>query len=211
MPDALDVVTMAVTGGLPFQGALDSVRHEIRSAHPELGREFDIIHRHAETSNLEQAFDQFAERVDAPEIRSLAAIVSQSERMGANVAVALRDYADGIRRASRLRAEERANRTSVKLLFPVVLCLAPPTYILLLGPAFLELRNFVRQQSGAGGALTQADPSRLANLSQTEPSRAQLQSMQQEIQARRRSLREFLGTNQPGSNVSPTNAPRTAP
>jgi tight adherence protein C len=191
LPDALDVITMAVTGGLPLHGAIDAVRDEIRTTHPALGCEFDIIRRHAETSSLDQAFEKFAERVDDPPVRTLAAIVSQSERLGANVASSLREYADGARRASRQQAEERATKTSVKLLFPVALCLAPPTYILLLGPAFLELRSFVQQQTRTGGALSQPDPSQLNDLSGSEQSQAQLRELQNELRKAQQANRDF--------------------
>ena len=73
------------------------------------------------------------------------------------VAVALRDYSDSIRRGFRQRAEEKGNKNSVKLLLPVVLCLAPPVYILLLAPAVLELRDFIIRENKPGGVLVPAD------------------------------------------------------
>jgi len=69
------------------------------------------------------------------------------------VAAAFREFADSVRRTRRQRAEEQGNKASVKLLFPVVLCLAPPIYILLLGPATLELKNFMNRENMPGGVL----------------------------------------------------------
>jgi len=157
LPDALDMITMCLTGGLPLQPALKRVGKEIRAVHPDLGVELEIIRSQADAHTLEHSLTQFADRVDVPEIRSLAALVSQTERLGTNVATALRDYADSIRRGFRQRAEERGNKNSIKMLLPVVLCLAPPVYIMLLGPAVLELRDFVVRESRPGGILRQED------------------------------------------------------
>jgi tight adherence protein C len=86
-------------------------------------------------------------------VNALANLVTQSERTGTHVATAVTEFADGIRRQFRQRAEERANKTSVKLLFPVVICLAPPVFILLLGPPVLQLRSFIRDAHKPGGVL----------------------------------------------------------
>ena len=153
LPNGLDMLNMCMTGGLSLQMAFERVSSEIRSAHPDLATEFDIIRRHSETHTMERALDLFAERIDTPEVRSLAAVTSQSVRLGSNVGVALQDYADSMRTSQRQRAEERGNRRSVAMLFPVALCLAPPVYILLLGPAVLELRDFALRENRAGGVL----------------------------------------------------------
>jgi tight adherence protein C len=153
LPDALDMITMCLTGGLPLQPALERVGKEVGAVHPDLGLELEIIRRQADAHTLDHALTQFANRIDVPEISSLAALVSQTERLGTNVATALRDYADSIRRGFRQRAEEKGNKNSVKLLFPVALCLAPPVYILLLAPAALELREFIVRENRPGGVL----------------------------------------------------------
>jgi tight adherence protein C len=143
LPDALDMLTMCVTSGLPLREALPHVAEETAATHPEVSTEFKIIQRQAEAGSMAQSLRQFAERTGAPDIRSLAAIVSQTERLGTNVALAIRDYSDNVRRTRRQRAEERASKIQVKMLFPVILCLAPPVYLILVGPAMLELSNFL--------------------------------------------------------------------
>jgi len=157
LPDALDMLTMCLSGGLPLQPSLERVSGELRETHPDFSQELDIIRRHADAHTLEYALTRFSDRIDLPETKSLAALITHTERLGTNVAGALRDYADGIRRNHRQRAEERGNRTSVKLLLPVVLCLAPPIYILLLAPALLELRGFMIRENQDGGILSTAD------------------------------------------------------
>lgn len=164
LPDALDMITMCLTGGLPLQDALERVGPEIHTVHPDLACELDIIRRQSETGSLEQALRQFSQRIDIPEITSLTALISQAQRLGTNVSTALRDYADGVRRNHRQRAEERGNTTSVKLLLPVVLCLAPPVYILLLAPALLQMREFISQENQSGGLLAPEIPDDVSPL-----------------------------------------------
>ena len=153
LPDALDMLTMTMSGGLPLPRALEHVSREIGSTYPDLACELTIVRRHTETGSLEQALREFAKRIDIPDIQSMTALVSQTERLGSNVATAFRDYSDSVRRGQRQRAEERGNRASIAMILPIVLCLAPPIYILLLGPAVMKLRNFVSDETQQGGAL----------------------------------------------------------
>jgi tight adherence protein C len=154
LPDALDVVTMCLTGGLPLQEALGRVTEEMQYAHPEVAVELEIVRKQSDANTLSHAMRQFANRIDLPDVRSMAALVSQTERLGTNVATAVREFADSLRRGARFRAEERANKASIKLLFPVILCLAPPVYILLCGPSVLQLREFLINENRPGGMLT---------------------------------------------------------
>ena len=167
IPDALDMVTMCMTGGLSLLHSLKRVGAELKTSHPDLAVELSLIHRHAEAYTLEHAMRQFADRIDVTEVESLATLVSQTERLGANVGAALMEFADGVRRAFRQRAEERGNRTSVKMLLPVALCLAPPVYILLLAPALLELQSFVTRENRPGGVLAPADAALLQQARQS--------------------------------------------
>lgn len=164
LPDALDMVNMMVVGGLPVRGAIRHVKDELDFTHPPLATELSIIDHQTEARSLEYAFQQFAERIDEPDVITLATTVQHSDRIGGNVASALQEYSDGVRRSRRQRAEERGNKASVKILFPIVFCLAPPIYVLLLGPAVLELRRFLTEENRPGGALSQTANERIENL-----------------------------------------------
>jgi len=153
LPDALDMLTMTMVGGLPLQQAVEHVSKEIAEVYPDLACELSILQRHIATSSLEPALERFAHRIDLPDVQSLAALIAQTERLGANVAQAFSDYADNVRRNRRQRAEAHGNRTSVAMILPIVLCLAPPIYILLIGPAVLELRSFIVEGTRDGGLL----------------------------------------------------------
>ena len=183
LPDALDMVTMCLSGGLPLLQSLERVSKELKISHPDIAQEFEIICRHAEAHTLEYAITHFADRIDAPEIRSLSALVTQTDRLGTNVGGALRDYSDSMRRSYRQRAEERGNRASVKMLLPVSLCLAPPVYILLMAPAVLELRDFVTRENKPGGVLK---PNLDQNARLTQERRIQMDRDLRDRQQKRR-------------------------
>ncbi len=153
LPDALDLVMMCLTGGVPLRTALERVTEEVRFSHPDVAVEFEIIRRHADANSMSDALKQFAKRIDAPDVNALSLMISQTERLGTNVSTALIDFADGVRRKYRQRAEENSSKTSIKLLFPVIFCMAPPIYILFFGPAVLELRNFLIKEHRPGGVL----------------------------------------------------------
>jgi tight adherence protein C len=153
LPDSLDMLTMTMMGGIPLPQAMDHVSRELSDVYPDLSCEFGILRRHIETSSLEQGLERFANRIDVPDVQSLAALVAQTERLGANVGQAFSDYADNVRRNRRQRAEAHGNRASIAMILPIVLCLAPPIYILLVGPALLDLRKFILEGTRRGGIL----------------------------------------------------------
>lgn len=148
LPDALDVISMSVSAGLPMRESLKHVGREIRMSYPDLATEFEIIQRQADASSIGHAFEKFAERTCATDIKTLATIVGQTEKLGTHVDQAIEDYAAHIRRASRQRAEEHANKVSVKMIFPILFCLMPPVFILLLGGPILELRDYFTGRDG---------------------------------------------------------------
>ena len=154
LPDALDMITMCVAGGVPLEKAFSRVGEEIADGHPDLACELKILARQAEAGSLNQAITQFAGRIDTPDVHSLAAIVSQTDRQGSGVAYAFQEFADEVRCQRRQRAEEHGNKTTIKMLFPLVFCLAPPVYIMLLAPAVIELRSFVLDENRPGGLLS---------------------------------------------------------
>lgn len=156
LPDALDMITMTVTAGMPLQRAIQHVGKEMRNSHADLSCELTILEGQASARSLDYALKEFAKRVDDPDVTALSTLIHHAERLGGNVATAFNEFADSIRETRRQRAEEEGNRTSIKLLFPVIFFLAPPIYVLLLGPAVMELRNFSMQQTAPGGALNQA-------------------------------------------------------
>ncbi|MHC4875250.1 MAG: type II secretion system F family protein [Planctomycetota bacterium] len=142
LPDAMDMASMCLVGGVTLKTALGRVRQEITETHPDIASEFAILERQAAASSMGRAMTSFAERTELAEAQSLASVINQTERLGTNVAVALKEFSDNIRRNRRREAEEKANRTTVQIMIPVIFFLAPPIYIMLCGPAVLGLVDF---------------------------------------------------------------------
>ncbi|MDB4731560.1 type II secretion system F family protein [bacterium] len=166
LPDALDIIRMCLQGGLPLRDSLGRVSNEIEFFHPDIAVELEVVRRHSDANTMTMALKDFAKRMDADEVNALASLLTQAERMGTHVAQAVTEFSDGLREQSKQRAEEKANKTTIKMLFPVVLCLAPPVLILLLGPPMLEMRNFFRDAHEPGGVLDSATFNENASASQ---------------------------------------------
>ena len=149
MPDALDLMTMCLSGGLPLTNAFNYVSREIFTAHPDLAVEFLIVQRHADMRSFEFAFREFSRRMDTPEVTSLSALVTQGQRLGTDIATSIRDYADGVRLRRRQTADERASKAGIKMLFPLTMCLLPSVFMILWGPSALELWTFLQSFQGA--------------------------------------------------------------
>jgi len=168
LPDALDIIRMCLTGGLPLRDSLERVAREVEFFHPEIAVEFEVVRRHAEADTMQKALKEFARRMNAPDVNALSSLVSQTERTGTHVAIAVTEFADSVRRQYRQRAEERASKTSITMLFPVVLCLSPPVFILLLAPPVLQLQQFIREAHQKGGVLDPATYTAPTNVRQRQ-------------------------------------------
>ncbi len=129
----------------PFNDALKHVTHEISDSHPDLADELAIVQQQAELSTLEHALRQFAARIDTPEVIALAALVNQNQALGTETAQAVRDYSENLRLEWRQHADERANRVTVLSLLPLVFCLLPAVFIIMWGPAVIELWDFLSE------------------------------------------------------------------
>jgi tight adherence protein C len=153
LPFALDLITMCLTGGLALRDSLGHVSAEIGQAHPDLSEELAIVQQHSDIRSMESAFRNFAARMNHPDISALVALIVQNQQLGTNVAQSIRDFAEGARLKWRQLADERAGKVSVHMLFPVVFCLLPAMFILLWGPAALDLADFFRNMEDRVGKL----------------------------------------------------------
>ena len=124
-----------------------------RHAHPDLAEELEILPEHAELESLDAALRHFAFRGDEGAIASMTASISHGHRLGIDVANSMREYADLVRQKRRQSADELAGKASVKLLFPMHLCMVPSVRIILWGPAVLELAEFVQNFEGASNIM----------------------------------------------------------
>jgi tight adherence protein C len=140
LPDALDIMVLSVEGGASLNAALTWATDEIRTIHPVLGAELVTVQREVQLGlSIGEAVRAFADRCGIEEARDLAAALLQSEKYGASVGRALRTYADTARTERQLWAEEVAQKASVKIIFPMLLCIFPAIFIVLLGPAAMQM------------------------------------------------------------------------
>jgi tight adherence protein C len=141
LADTIDMLGMCLTGGLSLTDSLDHVAGQM-GAYPALAEELRTVKRQAEVGSLKLALEDLTQRVDLPEIRQLCAVLARGTQLGSQLAGSLSEHADHLRVALRQSALARANKAPVKLVLPILFCLAPAALIILTAPAFLELREF---------------------------------------------------------------------
>ena len=144
LPDAVDLLVICVDAGLGLDQALARVGQELGMSHPDITQEFLLVglEQRAGKPRL-QAWQAMAERINLPELQSFASMLMQTERFGTPVAKALSTFASGLRERRNQQAEEMAAKTTVKIIFPLIFCILPSMFIVLLGPAIITLfRSF---------------------------------------------------------------------
>lgn len=142
LPDALDLMIVCVEAGSGLDQAILKTSEELMISHPALATELQLITTEIRAGKPRlEAFKNFAARTKVDDVRELVAMLVQTDRFGTSVAQALRTHAATSRTKRRQRAEERAAKIGVKLVFPLVFFLFPAFYVVTLGPAVIQ---FVR-------------------------------------------------------------------
>jgi tight adherence protein C len=140
IPEFLDVIVICLDAGLSFQAALQRVQGELAGAFPLFTFELGIVLQEVQLGmSTGEALRRFAERSDMEEVRSLAGVVVQSELYGASLTKALHTHAKALRVKRTQAAEENGQRASVKILFPTILFIFPAIFIVILGPAMIQI------------------------------------------------------------------------
>ena len=145
LPDAIDLLIVCIESGSGIDQALSRVAEELALPYPALARELEMILAETRAGKPRiDAFKNFAERTKVDDVRSLVAMLTQTDRFGTSIGLALRTHAETSRTKRRQRAEEKAAKLAVKLLFPLVFCLFPAFYVVVLGPSMVRIfRHFV--------------------------------------------------------------------
>lgn len=140
LPDILDLMVVSVESGLALDSAIKRVGEEMAMVHPEASEEFRIATRESQMGiPRSEALEHMATRVGLDELRSLVSVITQAERFGTSIAKALRNQGQALRTKRRQEAEERAQKTAVKLMIPLVLFIFPSMGVVLAGPAAIRL------------------------------------------------------------------------
>ncbi|HET9267476.1 MAG TPA: type II secretion system F family protein [Vicinamibacterales bacterium] len=155
LPDALDLLIVSLEAGLALDQAILKCAEELAIAHPDVAEELRLVNVECRAGKPRiEAFKNFAARTKVDDVRALVAMLVQTDRFGTSVAQALRTHAEVSRTKRRQKAEERAAKIGVKLVFPLVFCLFPAFYVVTLGPAIIK---FIKA-FGSGGFATGGVP-----------------------------------------------------
>lgn len=146
LPDAIDLLLLCVEAGLGLNAALVKVAEErSNSGEDPIGLELTQLAKELQVGvGRRDAFRNLADRTGAAELRSLAAHLIHAERFGSSIGSTLRTQAESMRTHRRLLAEEMANRTQIKLLFPLIMFIFPSVMIVILMPAVMRLLEALR-------------------------------------------------------------------
>jgi tight adherence protein C len=140
LPDVLTVIVVSLEAGIGVSEVLRLVGRETQRQGKILGRELTMTSAQmAAGMSFEDTLKDFGTRTGVDEIRSLAALLIQSEKIGARLAPALRAAAELLNARRRMSAEEAARKTSIKMLFPLVFFILPAMLLVILGPAVIQL------------------------------------------------------------------------
>lgn len=142
LPDALDLMVVCVEAGLGLDQAMRKVSDEMKKSCPVVAEEFGLCNFQLQMGRARtEVLHELGARTGVDDLRSLAAILIQADKFGSSVAQALRVQSDSMRTRRRQLAEEKAAKTAVKLIFPLVIFIFPAIFVVLVGPAAITIVN----------------------------------------------------------------------
>jgi tight adherence protein C len=145
LPDVLDLMVICVEAGLSLDQAVVRTTQELKVAQPELCDELGVVVlEQAAGRPRTDAWRSLADRTDVDSVRNLVSILVQAEKFGTSVGRTLRIHSDTLRTERRQKVEEQAAKTTVKLVFPLVLFIFPSIFVVTLGPAMIKMADFFK-------------------------------------------------------------------
>ena len=142
LPDLLDLLVVCVEAGLGLDAAMRRVADDLEDAAPDASYEFALCNMQLQMGiPKKQALHDLGVRSGVDDMRALAAILIQAEKFGSSIAQALRVQSDSMRVKRRQMAEEKAQQTSVKIIFPLVIFIFPGVFVVIVGPAAVMMIN----------------------------------------------------------------------
>lgn len=139
-PDALDLMVVCVEAGLGLDAAVHRVGQEMKLTHKVLHEEFALVNFGLQAGQTRQvALKNLSLRIDLEEVKNFVAMLIQTDKFGTSVAQALRVHADAMRLKRRQKAEELAMKIPVKLLFPLIFFIFPSLFVVIMGPAGIQI------------------------------------------------------------------------
>jgi tight adherence protein C len=142
LPDALDLMVVCVEAGLGLDQAMRKVSDEMKKTYAVISEEFGLCNLQLQMGrSRNEVLHELGARTGVDDLKALAAILIQADKFGSSVAQALRVQSDSMRTRRRQMAEEKAAKTAVKLIFPLVIFIFPAIFIVLVGPAAITMVN----------------------------------------------------------------------
>ena len=149
LADALDLMVITMEAGLGLNAAMLRVCEELKTVHPDICKEFELANLEIRVGReRSEALRNLADRTGVEDLNSLVGMLIQADRFGTSIARAVRVYSDSLRTKRRQRAEQAAQKAAFKLLLPLGGLLFPTMFIIILGPALLNISDML------GGGLT---------------------------------------------------------
>lgn len=150
LPDCLDLLVVSVEAGLGLDQAIRKVADEMKVTYPTLVEELQLSTLHLQMGRPRQAvLQELGSRTGVEDLRALASLLIQADKFGTGVAQALRVQSDTMRVKRQQIAEEKAAKTAVKLIFPLVIFIFPGVFVVLVGPAAIQMsREMFTAMSG---------------------------------------------------------------
>jgi tight adherence protein C len=149
LPDALDLMVVCVEAGLALDQAMRKVAEEMKKTFPIIAEEFGLCNFQLQMGRpRNEVLQDLGRRTGVDDLRALAAILIQADKFGSSIAQALRTQSDAMRIRRRQLAEEKAAKTAVKLIFPLVLFIFPGIFVVLVGPAAIQMMREMGKHMG---------------------------------------------------------------
>ena len=144
LPDALDLLVVCIESGLALDAAFVRISRETQEISPVLSEELTLMNLEASAGKpREECLRNFGLRTGVDEAKALSARLVQAIKYGTNLALSLRVHAESLRVKRRQEAEERAAKTTIKLLFPLVFFIFPAIFVVILGPSMARLMLYM--------------------------------------------------------------------
>ena len=145
LPDVLDLLIICIEAGLSLDQATVRTAQELKLAQPDLSDELGVVVLEQSAGRpRSDAWKALGDRTDVASVRTLVSVLNQSDKFGTSVARTLRIHSETLRTERRQKVEEQAAKTTVKLVFPLVLFIFPSIFLVTLGPAMIKMSEFFK-------------------------------------------------------------------
>ena len=140
LPDALDLLVVCVEAGLALNQAILRVSEEIANMSPVLADQLSMVNLEIRAgTGREEALQNLAMRTGVDDVQAFVSMLIQTDRFGTSIADALRIHSEDLRTKRRQLAEEQSAKTAIKMLFPLVFCIFPAMFVVILGAAVIQI------------------------------------------------------------------------